>query len=62
MEGHIMKKKVIDLNRLPKQEYSKPEIEVIDVKINTNMLIGSPGDSVQNSLIDEEIDDPLLII
>lgn len=57
-----MKKKVIDLNRLPKQEYSKPEIEVIDVKINTNMLIGSPGDSVQNSLIDEEIDDPLLII
>ena len=36
-----MKKKVIDFNRLPKQEYQKPVMEVIEADIEQQILAGS---------------------
>lgn len=57
-----MKKNIFDMNRLPKQAYVKPEMEVMDVDMHVNLLIGSPG-SVDGSIHDEiVIDDPTLII
>ena len=36
-----MIKKVIDFNRLPKQEYQKPVIKVIEADIEQQILAGS---------------------
>ena len=36
-----MTKKVIDFNRLPKQEYQKPVMEVIEADIEQQILAGS---------------------
>ena len=36
-----MKKQVIDFNRLPKQEYQKPVMEVIDLDLHVQILAGS---------------------
>lgn len=35
-------KKVIDFNRLPKQEYMKPQMKVVMIQ-QSKMLCGSPG-------------------
>lgn len=44
-----MKKKVIDFNRLPKQEYQKPSMKVIKIQ-QSQMLCSSPGaKSVSNT-------------
>ncbi len=36
-----MTKKVIDFNRLPKQEYQKPVMEVIELQHKSQILVGS---------------------
>ena len=36
-----MTKKVIDFNRLPKQEYQKPVMEVIELQHKSQILAGS---------------------
>ena len=36
-------KKVIDFNRLPKQEYMKPAMQVIEIRQQHHILVGSPG-------------------
>ena len=36
-----MIKKVIDFNRLPKQEYQKPVMEVIELQHKSQILAGS---------------------
>lgn len=36
-----MDKKVIDLNRLPKQEYTKPAMEIYEASIEEQILAGS---------------------
>ena len=36
-----MTKKVIDFNRLPKQEYQKPAMEVIELQHKSQILAGS---------------------
>ena len=36
-----MTKKVIDFNRLPKQEYQKPVMEVIEADMEQQILAGS---------------------
>ena len=41
MEDTTMTKKVIDFNRLPKQEYMKPAMEVIEADMDTEILVGS---------------------
>ena len=45
-----MTKKVIDFNRLPKQEYLKPAMEVNDLDLHVQILAGS----VQTTGLDGE--------
>jgi len=48
-------KKVIDFNRLPKQEYMKPTMRVVKIQ-QTQMLCGSPYDDIKSPL--DTYDDP----
>ena len=41
MEGTTMTKKVIDFNRLPKQEYLKPAMEICQADTLMQILAGS---------------------
>ena len=36
-----MRKRLIDINRLPKQEYTKPQMEAIDIHMTQYLLAGS---------------------
>ena len=51
-----MTKKVIDFNRLPKQEYQKPVMEVIEADMEQQILAGSV-----KSLTTSGIDDDLIL-
>ena len=51
-----MTKKVIDFNRLPKQEYMKPVMEVIEADIEQQILAGSV-----TSLTTSGLDDDLIL-
>ena len=51
-----MTKKVIDSNRLPKQEYQKPVMEVIEADIEQQILAGSV-----TSLTTSGLDDDLIL-
>lgn len=51
-----MIKKVIDFNRLPKQEYQKPAMEVIEADIEQQILAGSV-----TSLTTSGLDDDLIL-
>ena len=48
-----MKKQVLDFNRLPKQEYQKPAIEVMEADMELQMLAGSVTDIVTTGLGDD---------
>ena len=49
-----MTKKVIDFNRLPKQEYQKPVIKVIEADIEQQILAGSVTSLTTSGLDDED--------
>ncbi len=49
-----MKKKVIDFNRLPKQEYQKPAMEVIELQHKSQILAGSVT-SVKTTGLDDDL-------
>lgn len=49
-----MTKKVIDFNRLPKQEYQKPVMEVIEADIEQQILAGSLT-SVSSTGLDDDL-------
>ena len=49
-----MIKKVIDFNRLPKQEYQKPVMKVIELQHKSQILAGSVT-SVMTSGLDEDL-------
>ena len=49
-----MTKKVIDFNRLPKQEYQKPVMEVIEADIEQQILAGSVT-SVTSTGLDDDL-------
>jgi hypothetical protein len=51
-----MTKKVIDFNRLPKQEYQKPVMKVIEADIEQQILAGSV-----TSLTTSGLDDDLIL-
>ena len=51
-----MIKKVIDFNRLPKQEYMKPVMKVIEADIEQQILAGSV-----TSLTTSGLDDDLIL-
>ena len=51
-----MIKKVIDFNRLPKQEYQKPVMEVIEADIEQQILAGSVTSVTTTGLDDDNID------
>ena len=51
-----MIKKVIDFNRLPKQEYQKPVTKVIELQHKSQILAGSV-----TSLTTEGLDDDLIL-
>ncbi|MBP3287596.1 MAG: hypothetical protein J6M15_11815 [Prevotella sp.] len=36
-----MNKRLIDINRLPKQEYTMPQMEAIDIHMTQHLLAGS---------------------
>ena len=36
-----MRKRLIDYNRLPRQEYTKPQMEAIDIHMTQHLLTGS---------------------
>ena len=48
-----MTKKVIDFNRLPKQEYQKPVMEVIEADIELQILAGSVTSLTTSGLDDD---------
>ncbi|MBR6276227.1 MAG: hypothetical protein IKR31_04755 [Prevotella sp.] len=48
-----MTKKVIDFNRLPKQEYQKPVMEVIEADIEQQILAGSVTSLTTSGLDDD---------
>ena len=48
-----MIKKVIDFNRLPKQEYQKPVMEVIEADIEQQILAGSVTNLTTSGLDDD---------
>ena len=50
-----MIKKVIDFNRLPKQEYQKPVMEVIEDDIEQQILAGSVTNLTTSGLDDDLI-------
>ena len=49
-----MTKKVIDFNRLPKQEYQKPVMEVIELQHKSQILAGSVTNLTTSGLDDED--------
>ena len=49
-----MTKKVIDFNRLPKQEYQKPVMEVMEADIEQQILAGSLT-SVSSTGLDDDL-------
>ena len=49
-----MTKKVIDFNRLPKQEYQKPAMEVIELQHKSQILAGSVT-SVKTTGLDDDL-------
>ena len=49
-----MTKKVIDFNRLPKQEYQKPVMEVIEADMEQQILAGSVTSLTTTGLDDED--------
>ena len=49
-----MTKKVIDFNRLPKQEYQKPVMEVNDLDLHVQILAGSLT-SVSSTGLDDDL-------
>ena len=51
-----MIKKVIDFNRLPKQEYQKPVMKVIELQHKSQILAGSV-----TSLTTDGLDDDLIL-
>ena len=51
-----MTKKIIDFNRLPKQEYQKPVMEVIELQHKSQILAGSV-----TSLTTSGLDDDLIL-
>ena len=51
-----MTKKVIDFNRLPKQEYQKPVMEILEADIEQQILAGSV-----TSLTTSGLDDDLIL-
>ena len=55
-----MKKKVIDFNRLPKQEYQKPAMEVIELQHKSQILAESVR-RVTTSGLDDDLDDDLIL-
>ena len=54
MEDTDMTKKVIDFNRLPKQEYQKPVMEVNDLDLHVQILAGSLT-SVSSTGLDDDL-------
>ena len=50
-----MTKKVIDFNRLPKQEYQKPVMEVIEADIEQQILAGSVTSLTTSGLDDDNL-------
>ena len=48
-----MTKKVIDFNRLPKQEYQKPVMEVIEADMEQQILAGSVTSLTTSGLDDD---------
>ena len=48
-----MIKKVIDFNRLPKQEYQKPVMEVLEADIEQQILAGSVTSLTTSGLDDD---------
>ena len=48
-----MIKKVIDFNRLPKQEYQKPVMKVIEADIEQQILAGSVTNLTTSGLDDD---------
>ena len=50
-----MTKKVIDFNRLPKQEYQKPVMEVIELQHKSQILAGSVTNLKTTGLDDDLI-------
>ena len=48
-----MTKKVIDFNRLPKQEYQKPVMKVIEADIEQQILTGSVTSLTTSGLDDD---------
>ena len=53
-----MIKKVIDFNRLPKQEYQKPAMEVIEADIEQQILAGSVTSVTTTGLDDDDLSLP----
>jgi hypothetical protein len=51
-----MKKQVIDFNRLPKQEYMKPSMKVIELKQKYQILAGSVDANGMNTSLQDEDD------
>ena len=49
-----MTKKVIDFNRLPKQEYQKPVMKVIELQHKSQILAGSVTNLTTSGLDDED--------
>jgi hypothetical protein len=49
-----MTKKVIDFNRLPKQEYQKPVMKVIELQHKSQILAGSVT-SVKTTGLDDDL-------
>ena len=49
-----MTKKVIDFNRLPKQEYQKPVMEVLELQHKSQILAGSVK-SVMTTGLDDDL-------
>ena len=50
-----MTKKVIDFNRLPKQEYQKPVMEIIEADIEQQILAGSVTNLTTSGLDDDDL-------
>ena len=52
-----MTKKIIDFNSLPKQEYMKPEIEVMEADVEQILAESRNEYNMNTSLQDEEVDE-----
>ncbi len=52
-----MTKKIIDFNSLPKQEYMKPEIEVMEADVEQILAESRNEYNMNTSLQDQEVDE-----